>query len=383
MGLGIYAKLLFLWLIVALSATFLLLNLPWLITHRAKLPYFLGLYKREAILIIVAFLGGCWPLILYNIQTGGTILSLTTNAQTSYYGVNNYDFVTNLSERIKHLGALLRGSHLWYLGGIESNPLPLIGFVLFLGVIILVTSTTIRSQGAIPSSLKIALLPFVVISLIILLSIQTVSALWITHFAILMPWSAIALAGAGWFLTTNFLPQFIDKDKNLSTLLQRVLWVGVLLLIATNLIVTIRYHLKLTESGGLSGHSDAIYDLGHWLATHPESNPTVVAMEWGLAAPIIYLTNGQVTPIEVFGYAWQPDETLTNRLDDFIIQPNTLYLWRAPDEVIFDRSQVFKTLYRPLNLEETIEAAFYERSGRPVLGITRLVTLGTAENRPQ
>jgi hypothetical protein len=64
-------------------------------------------------------------------------------------------------------------------------------------------------------------------------------------------------------------------------------------------------------------------------------------------------------------------------------QPTTLYLWRAPDEIIFDRSQGFKALYRPLNLQENIEAAFYERSGRPILGITRLVSQGTAVNPPQ
>jgi hypothetical protein len=61
----------------------------------------------------------------------------------------------------------------------------------------------------------------------------------------------------------------------------------------------------------------------------------------------------------------------------FIPEANTFYLWRAPDEVIFDRSDEFKALYRPLALEETIEAAFYERSGRPILGITRLVKCGT------
>ena len=60
-----------------------------------------------------------------------------------------------------------------------------------------------------------------------------------------------------------------------------------------------------------------------------------------------------------------------------------LYLWRAPDEIIFDRSGQFKALYQPQNLEETIVEAFYERSGRPLLGITRLVEEGTAANPPK
>lgn len=106
-------------------------------------------------------------------------------------------------------------------------------------------------------------------------------------------------------------------------------------------------------------------------------------MDWGLAAPVSYLTGGRVKAIEVFGYAWDPDTELTSRLEQFIQQPDTLYLWRAPDEIIFDRSAQFKALYRPLKFEENIEAAFYERSGRPILGVTRLVEQGTAENPPQ
>ena len=149
-----------------------------------------------------------------------------------------------------------------------------------------------------------------------------------------------------------------------------------------NLTNTLRYHQSLTESGGLSSHSDAVYDLSNWLVVHNQQSRTVVAMDWGLAAPIIYLTNGQVTPIEVFGYAWQPDQNLETRLKKFIEQPPTFYLWRAPDEVIFDRSVEFKTLYQPRNLQETIEEAFYERSGRPLLGITRLVPQGEAPNPP-
>jgi hypothetical protein len=151
--------------------------------------------------------------------------------------------------------------------------------------------------------------------------------------------------------------------------------VGLGLLLITNLTSVIRYHLALAESGGLSSHSDAIYALSGWLAAHPDR--PVIAMDWGLAAPVTYLTGGRVTPTEVFGYLWEPDAELTPRLQRFIAQPAALYLWRAPDEIIFDRSPEFKALYRPLNLEETIEAAFYERSGRPVLGITRLVKCGT------
>ena len=133
----------------------------------------------------------------------------------------------------------------------------------------------------------------------------------------------------------------------------------------------------------LSSHSDAVYDISDWLALHAHGQ--VIAMDWGLAAPVIYLTYGRVTATEVFGYEWQPntDAQLNERLQESISQPTTLYLWRAPDEIIFDRSAEFKTIYHPLNLEETIEEAFYENSGRPILGVTRLVERGKAINPPK
>jgi len=405
-GLGIYAKLLFLWLITALVGAVILINLPRLIKRRAGHHYFsntqtwpdvafksVRVWKIEIFSAALAFLIGCWPLIAYNIQTGGTFLNVTQNATTSYYGVNNLAFGPNLLERLNQFIILLNGSHLWYLGKVISNPLPALAFGLIL-IVVLVVGASLRSVPTLKDDLsrfspaQIAVFPFLVIGLVILASIGTVSALWITHFAILMPWPAVAIALGGWFVIRSQ----VAGSKVASSLLHAprptlhasvrslplgrfTLMAGLGLLVVTNLVSVIHYHLALTESGGLSGHSDAIYDLSDWLADHA-SGP-IVAMDWGLAAPVTYLTGGKVTPTEVFGYVWESDAELTARLNSLIAQPATFYLWRAPDEIIFDRSPEFKALYRPLDLEETIEAAFYERSGRPILGVTRLVKCGT------
>jgi hypothetical protein len=250
------------------------------------------------------------------------------------------------------------------------------------GIIILTTRNTYYvaknpKSGADKSSLKIAIFPFLVIGLVIFASIGTVSALWLTHFAILMPWPAMAMAVGGWFIyhSSPF------GNRNLGFTRPVLIGVGLGLLVVTNLANVIRYHHTLAQSGGLGTHSDAVYDLSDWLNKHAQGR--VVAMDWGLAAPVTYLSHGRVSPTEIFGYAWEPAPNLSNQLQDFIRQPTSLYLWRAPDEIIFDRSQEFKALYRPLEMEETIEAAFYERSGRPILGVTRLVPKGTAENPPK
>jgi len=385
-GLGVYAKLLFLWLIFGLIGSMILLKLNWLIKHRTDL---LKLRKQLSIVEILAalfvFLLGSWPLIVYNIQTGGTLLNLSQNARVSYYGVDNLAFGANLIERLTQFVSLLNGDHLWYLGATQSNFLFSLLFVVVLVIVVIMTirnsrtSSTKTPDSTLFSPSQAGLFPFLVIGLVLLSSTGTISALWITHFAILMPWPALALSIGAWSILTN-LDTLAPK---LNTMLKISISAGISLLVITNLLNTLRYHVALSTSGGLSSHSDAIYDLSDWLAEHAHGR--VIAMDWGLAAPVIYLTNGRVAATEVFGYEWQPDTNtqLNERLQEAISQPATLYLWRAPDEIIFDRSDEFKALYRPLNLEETIEEAFYERSGRPILGVTRLVEKGTATNPPQ
>lgn len=375
LGLGLYAKLLFVWLIAALIGAVILLNWRQLGSRHLFHRLAVSGWRVEIGLIIVMFLSGCWPLLAYNLQTGGTFLNVSQNVGTSYYGVNNLAFGPNLMQRLEQFVVLLSGSHLWYLGTTISNPLPVVvfGLALLLTLFLALSGSFIGRAAA-----KIALFPFLVCGLVIAASIGTVSALWITHFAVLMPWPAIAIALSGWLVLSVkyqvFSIRFPISPRLVTTILLMLLWLN-------NFGSTIRYHAALSVSGGLSAHSDAVYDMSEWLADH--TGGQVVAMDWGLAAPVTYLTDGRVTPTEVFGYMWQPDEDLTLRLQSFIAQPNTLYLWRAPDEIIFDRSPQFKAMYRPLNLEETIEAAFYERSGRPILGVTRLVPQGSAANPPK
>jgi 4-amino-4-deoxy-L-arabinose transferase-like glycosyltransferase len=396
-GLGLYTKLLFLWLIIALAGALILLNLSRLSRRR---PHLLPALKQvspiEITLAGLAFFLGCAPLLAYNLQTGGTLLSLSQNASTSYYGVDNFAFAANLLERLGQLLVLLDGGHLWYLGGVVVNWLVPLFFSLVLVVVIILTTRSCfmvpnypqrRSFSQSPfSPVQAALLPFLIIGLVTLASIITVSALWITHFAILMPWPALAIAIGSWFIldqtraetSTGQQPGVeasAGQPGQKTRFLKILISLGLALLVITNLSSTLRYHHYLSRSGGLSSHSDAIYDLSVWLDHHARGRP-VVAMDWGLAAPVAYLTRGRVNPTEIFGYAWQSDLQLGHWLGGYIAQPDTLYLWRAPDEIIFDRSADFKALYRPQMLEETIVAAFYEKSGRPLLGITRLVPCG-------
>jgi hypothetical protein len=282
---------------------------------------------------------------------------------------------------------VLSGSHFWYLGGTYANPLSVGVFVAALAGALWLASETRR-----------VLFAFAVVGGVILASCATVSALWVTHFAILAPWPPLAVAGAADLAVRRMrsgveITQHGDRggrrDSSIlgvlgSKTLRAILvvaavgavWVG-------DVITDVRYHQALAVSGGLGAHSDAVGDLAGWLTAGERQGAPVVAMDWGIAAPVTFLTRGAVTPVEVFGYAWETDADFAARLARFVHDPASIYLWRAPDEIIFDRSADFRRLYRPLNLEEDILEAFYERSGRPVLGATRLVPGGTAVNPPR
>ena len=368
LGLGLYAKLLFLWFIFALGLACLLLNLD-------RWRYAIGrLVNGPWGWSGLAFVLGSAPLIVYNLQTGGTLASIGSNLTLSYYGTNNLAFGSNLLERVRQFGALLAGNHFWYLGQAHASWLNLGLFGLALGVTLWLAVSAPRGQA------RRAVLPFVVIGGVILASCVTVSALWVTHFAILAPWPPLAIAAAADLFVRRsrlYLPQW---RVNLALLLALVI-IGASWL--TDLATDLRYHAALAVSGGLGAHSDAGEDLARWLAADERRGMPVVAMDWGIAAPVTFLTQGKVTPVEAFGYAWETDADFAARLERFIENPASIYLWRSPDEIIFDRSRDFKRLYEAHDLEEDILEAFYEHSGRPVLGATRLVPKGTALNPPR
>ena len=368
LGLGLYTKLLFLWLVAALGLAVLLLNFQRWQTIRQRLD------GRLIGCSALAFLAGSAPLIVYNLQTGGTLLSLAVNLTTSYYGTNNLAFLPNLWERLKQLAAVLVGSHFWYLGVTHANWLNLGVFVLALGVTLWLAATSARESA------RRALFPFVVISGVLLASCATVSALWVTHFAILAPWPPLAVAAGADLFVRCGRARLATRWASRGALILTMLILGASWL--ADVAVDVGYHRSLAVSGGLGAHSDAVDDLSRWLSAEEHRGAPVAAMDWGIAASVAFLTWGEVTPIEAFGYDWETDADFSARLEGFISDPASIYLWRAPDEIIFDRSEDFQRLYRTRGLEEDILEAFYERSGRPVLGATRLVPEGTAVNPP-
>ena len=345
-GLGLYAKFLFLWGIVALLVGYLAL------TGREGVRRMWGELKRarSGVFALGCFLLGIWPLILFNVQTGGTIATFTSNALSSYYGVNNLAFWHNLRARLEGFTALLEGNHFWYLGGVFANRLyP--GYLLAAAAIAVVAWWRERNS---PASRRFYLLPFLMLGAVVLQSCFTISALWITHYALVVPLVPLATM-AGWLK--------LDRRVALAVLL---------ILIGVDAYVDVSYHLALRRTGGHSAHSDGIYDLAGYLLIVNQRHP--LAADWGIKAPVQLLTKGLINPVEVFGYEWEADEDFKKRIRPFLSDPDRLYIFRSPEDSVFKRWEAFQEVVEEQGKRPVLKITIRERSGRPlflVYGVAR------------
>jgi hypothetical protein len=349
-GWGIYAKLLFVW---ALGGVVVLAVVVWLLNRGiAPRP------SRRAVLIAGAcFLLPLVPLVAFNLRTNGTLSAVFDNLGRSYYGVDNTAFLANLRTRIEQLGALLRGDHFWYLGEEFGNPwAPWLGGALVLAVLV-------GTRGA---DRRRALAPAVLLLLAVMQSAFTVSDLFITHYALLVPLIPLSagLAAAALFRARA---QRAWGRILAAGALAAVIWWGV-----ADLWTVARYHAVLHDSGGYAAHSDAIYALADYLNQYEPAAP--LALDWGLDAPLRFLTAGRVNPLEVFGYddLATPDIGFAGRVGPFLDDPRSLYLAHAPDATVFrDRVDTLAGLAEARGLMLVEDRRFNERNGTPLFIVYR------------
>ena len=129
----------------------------------------------------------------------------------------------------------------------------------------------------------------------------------------------------------------------------------------------------MTVSGGHSAHSDAIYQLAEYLDKQGYRAPVV--LDWGIDAPIRFLTADRVQPIEVFGYDSldAPDPDFMSRIAPYVANWETIWVAHAPAQAVFKgRDEALAGLQaKGKKLFEQIR--FSERSGEPVFFIRRLL----------
>lgn len=364
-GLALYAKLLAVWLI----GPFVLTAGGWWLWRQRRRPA--GIDPDEltppplspALLAgaVAAFLLPLLPLLLFNLQTGGTLASVGGNLGQSYYGVDNRAIFANLPVRLGQIVSVLRGDHLWYLGAIHANSLApwLAAAALGIGL-------------ARPAGRRLLLPPLLLLLPAVGASLFTVSDLFITHYALLHPLlAAIVGLALAWLCEQT-------RAVRLGLLLPGallVLWLG------GDLSASLAYHQALARSGGLADHSDATYHLAYHLRYNGLGAP--IALDWGLDAPVRFLSEGTVTPIEIFGYddLAAPDAAFAARLGPFLENPQNVFLLHAPGREIFrGRREAFLQQARLHGAQPELAATFSQRDGTALVEVWRLAPVGSAKD---
>lgn len=357
-GLAIYAKLLAIWVIVPFL---LMIVVAWFVVRRgarAAPPLALSTFLWAG----VAFLAPLTPLLLFNGQSGGTFASIGENLGQSYYGVDNLAIGANLGVRLGQLVQVLRGEQFWYLGAVFANPL-----APWLALITLAVASVLAVRVMLP--------PLLLLSAAVLASIFTVSDLFVTHFALIQP-LAIAVIAVGIGVILQAPVQDAAAERPRRRLLGGLRWLAgaaVLVWLTVDLANVAFYHRALAQSGGLAGHSDAGYHLAYHLRFNGMGAP--LALDWGMDAPIRYLSEGTVTPIEIFGYTSPaaPDDGFRARLEPFLANPDNTYLLHSAGATVFKgRAEQFFAAVAAAGLTAHREREFTQRDGTPLYEIWKV-----------
>lgn len=345
-GLGIYAKLLFAWVLLGMLCAVLLLNAA-LLFKPARSFWPRPPHWHQAAAMLAGFATGCAPLLLYNLLSGGTFTSVQTNTAVSYYGVDNSALLANLATRLEQLRAVVGGrDHLWYLGGTLTNPLWDVALILSAALI------SIQPQRGPRAIVLVMLFGFIATAF-------TVSGLFPHHLAIFAPiWVSIVALGLG---------RLLWRRDGLSVVAALIL----VPLFLRDVQMDFGYHRMLTKSGGRGAHSDAIERLATALT---ELNPpSVAALDWGFAPQVRLLTAGRVHPQEIFGYEWKSTAEFEQRLRPLLAAPGTLFVFHVNDAV-FDRRPAFEVLAKSLGYGWSRVQLIRRRDGFPIYEILQVQT---------
>ena len=387
-GLGIYAKLLFIWAIGAMLGVALVV---WALEGRTSAARERWVALRRPSTMAAAFL--CFvlpliPLIIFNVRTGGTLISVFGNLGNSYYGVDNSAYLANLTKRVEQIGMLLRGDHFWYLGEVYGNgwAVWLCGALIVVGLIgwILCRPVSLRRPPAF-------LVPLGLLCLMVPQSAFTVSDLFITHYALLLPLIPLAAGlalGAAWgafrFRSgARHGEGDSPKPSPLRFALSALALVALLFWAGSDAWTTVRYHRILSVAGGYGAHSDASARLAAHLdeavAAGRQEYASPVLLDWGLDAPLSFLTSGRVNPVEVFGYERldAPDDGFAGRVKDLLTDSSIVYIGPPPEKAVFrGRVEAMTELAAQQGWVWLQEAWFSQRSGDVLFVIYRAIPKG-------
>ena len=363
-GLAVWSKLSALWLVNG--------ALAWaaLVVLMGSRRWTVDGGRWEWLAVLGGFCLGILPVIIYNFITGfATFRAVGGSAATTYLGTSNLNVLANLATRFGQFADVLAsGAHLWYLGGPFPNWWALASVLAALAVI---GCALVLRRGR---SWQRALFPPFLALACVAQSCFTISALWPTHFAIAVWLPAVIVGVAVGMLDGE--RRTVDGDwpgvavaGRWSVVGGRLAWLALVLVVASQAWTSRAYLDAERVTGGFAFHSTAITDVSRFLATRPEP---VVALDWGIAAPIEYLTDGTKRVEEFYGFTPTAPPDFAAALRQRFGR-GELYVTHAQYQEAFQRRQAFLDAVKAAGLRaETVNVSI-RKDGWPMIEVWRVI----------
>lgn len=345
LGVGITTKILFVWMLIPLCLT-------WLI-KRSDRSERSDLY-RALLLALPALLLGLAPLIAHNIPNLDTLKFILGNAaQTSAYGHNNLDFANNLRVAISQFLQMMGGDTLHF-GAPAGVPL---GAAALVFALVYESVWLWRNRRAQPAGY--AARAFLVFSIIGILPASTIttSSVGATYVFILVPFAWLLIAVA---CVDVFSPP-AGRGRRWAWLMPII----AVALTANHLLINAATLNALEKTGGRGNWSDSIYTLNEALQTD-YAGRNIIAMDWGFARNLQFLSNLKLSPQEVYEPAPRPSPKTASMSAVLLRNPQNVYLFHPPAQTFFNGVwDVFNREAQKARKEVVLEKQFTERDGVP------------------
>ncbi len=364
LGLGLWAKLPFLWwlmMLMVMACVYVFARRRAGDNWSAILPS-----ANHAALLVLGFCSGAAPLIYYNVaglirdgmpHTLALILGSLLRP-TQQFGVDNLDFARNLSTSWTNFTVYIDGSYFWYNGVTFGNTLalPALALALMSGAVLAFGRPERWRWLACALALPVA----------IVMGSFTVSGQWATHFFIISGLPQILLACAAVWLGERVLRSGRLLRHGRHKALAAVALTALLLAapFARDVWVNEQHHFTLAKTGGSGRFSDAVYSVARYLDQQHAAQP--IALDWGIEKQIRLLTDDRVRPLEIFGYTPEPDDAFRARARELLRDPSRSYIVLWDRFAVYNRRAEFTRLANEMGLNVTETHVAHERSGLPV-----------------
>ena len=368
LGLGLWAKIIFIWWIALLGVMglvwFLTLPRPVVAVARGGRLNLLTRLLPAAPWVILGFLIGAAPFVYFNLaglaqgQPPATIdLLFRSLLQPTQYGVDNSNLAANLNKRLQDFAVFLNGSYFWFLAPVPYGnvyAVPAFLSAAIAGSVLALRRPEWRRWAALLACIA-AYLP---------ISAFTVSDLWATHFFLLFPLPQMAVAVAAIWLAEGVARHVFRAPLPRAALSALLVIALIALPLSRDLWVNAQYHEQLGGMGGSGRFSDAIYKLAGYLEAQGIVEP--VALDWGIEKNVRVLTGDRVRPVELFGFSAEADDTFRQRAQEMLADPSRRYIVLWDQFAVYNRRLVFTRIAQGMGRDVVETFIAHERSGLPV-----------------